>query len=149
MLKIYHSFIRAMWMHLHAGCSYQLSRCSFINHNLAFLWGRQALPTRPIKTERHIYTMERHSLYHRLITDIKSQLTGRGHTKETGNLNATAISENCYQSRSWTPVSEWSSANWGNGNATRGKTKLNFQATGHASLLTTALSRGFLVSAVL
>jgi hypothetical protein len=33
---------------------------------------------------------------------------------------------------SWTNVTEWSSANGGNGNATRGKTeKLNFQATEH------------------
>jgi hypothetical protein len=53
-------------------------------------------------------------------------------------------------SLSWTHVTEWSSANWGNGNATRGKTeKLNFQATGHTSLLTIAFPRGFLVSAVL
>jgi hypothetical protein len=38
----------------------------------------------------------------------------------------------------------------GNRNATRGKTeKLNFLATEHASLLTIALPRGFLVSVVL
>jgi hypothetical protein len=41
-----------------------------------------------------------------------------------------------------------SGANSGNGNATHGTTeKLNFQATEHASLLTTALPRGFLGSA--
>jgi hypothetical protein len=69
---------------------------------------------------------------------------GRGHTKENGNRSATAISENCYQpelntwywmeqrklrklatatqpqfpriviSLSWTRVTVWSSANWGN-----------------------------------
>jgi hypothetical protein len=52
-------------------------------------------------------------------------------------------------SLSWTRVTEWGSTNWGNGNATPRKTeKLNFQAAEHASLLTIALPRGFLVSAV-
>jgi hypothetical protein len=53
-------------------------------------------------------------------------------------------------SLSWIYVTEWSSANWGYGNATLGKTeKLKFQATEHASLLAVALPRGFLVSAFL
>jgi hypothetical protein len=53
-------------------------------------------------------------------------------------------------SLNWTHVTEWSSANWGNGNATRGEAeKLNFQATEHASLLLVALPRGFLVTAIL
>jgi hypothetical protein len=48
-------------------------------------------------------------------------------------------------STSWTHVTEWISANWGNGNATHGETeKLNFQATEHASLLTIEMPRGFL-----
>jgi hypothetical protein len=47
--------------------------------------------------------------------------------------------------KSWKHVSEWGSANWGNGNATRGETeKLNFQATVHDSLLTIELPSGFL-----
>jgi hypothetical protein len=53
-------------------------------------------------------------------------------------------------SLSWTDVTEWSSANWGKGNAiSRNTEKLNFQATEHASLHTIALPHGFLVSAVL
>jgi hypothetical protein len=53
-------------------------------------------------------------------------------------------------SDSWIHVSEWSNANWGNGNATRGETeKLNFQAPEHATLPTVALPCGFLVFAVL
>jgi hypothetical protein len=53
-------------------------------------------------------------------------------------------------SLSWTHVTERSSENWGNSNATHGKTeKLNFQAMEHASLLTIALLWGFLVSAVI
>jgi hypothetical protein len=32
------------------------------------------------------------------ITSQKTVFLGRGNTKETGNRNATAISENCYQS---------------------------------------------------
>jgi hypothetical protein len=53
-------------------------------------------------------------------------------------------------SMSWTHVTEWSSANWRDGNATHGKTEeFNFQATEYASLLTLALPRGFLLSAVL
>jgi hypothetical protein len=73
---------------------------------------------------------------------------GRRHTKETGNRNTTEFSRTV-NSLSWTHVNEWSSTNWGCGNATRGKTeKLNFQATEHSILLTIALPRGFLVSAV-
>jgi hypothetical protein len=53
-------------------------------------------------------------------------------------------------SLSWTHVTEWSRANWGNGNATSRKTeKLNCMTTEHVSLLTVALPRGSLVSAVL
>jgi hypothetical protein len=77
---------------------------------------------------------------------IFSCVLGRGHSKETDNSNATALSENCYQPELNT---EWRSVNWGNGNTTRGKTeKLNFQAKKHASILIIALPRGFLVSAV-
>jgi hypothetical protein len=48
-------------------------------------------------------------------------------------------------SLSWTNVIEWSSENWGNGNATRGQTEtLNFLATEHDSLLTIELPRRFL-----
>jgi hypothetical protein len=75
--------------------------------------------------------------------DYGAQLEGRRYTRESGNRNATAISENCYQP-------ELSSANSGNGNATRRKTeKLNYQATEQAVLLTIALPSCFLVSAVL
>jgi hypothetical protein len=74
---------------------------------------------------------------------------GQGHTKETGNHNVTAISENHF-SFGLTHGTEWSSAHRGNGNATRQKTeKLKFQATEQASLLTTVLLCSFLVSAVL
>ena len=53
-------------------------------------------------------------------------------------------------SQSWTCVTECSSANWGEGHATRREAeKINFQATEHAGLLTDALPRDFLVSAVL
>jgi hypothetical protein len=46
---------------------------------------------------------------------------------------------------SWTHVSVWSRADWGNGNATReGNEKFNFQAKEHASLLTIELPWGFL-----
>jgi hypothetical protein len=31
--------------------------------------------------------------------DVGLKLLVRGHTKETGNCNATAISENCYQTK--------------------------------------------------
>jgi hypothetical protein len=50
--------------------------------------------------------------------------------------------------QSWTHVTDWSSANWVNSNATcRKADKLNFQVTEHATLLKTALTCGFLVSA--
>jgi hypothetical protein len=62
---------------------------------------------------------------------------------------ATEISKNCCQTELNT-YKEWSSANWENGNTTRGKTeKLNIQATEHASLLAIALQCGFILSAVL
>jgi hypothetical protein len=65
----------------------------------------------------------------------------RGAHQGNWNRDATAISENCYQpDMSWAQVSECSSANWGNGNATRGETDIpNFQTTEHASLLTIVL----------
>jgi hypothetical protein len=70
-----------------------------------------------------------------------TELYGGGHTKETGNRRETAISENCYQ----TELNTWNCME----QRKLRKRQRNSQATEQASLLTVALPRSFLVSAVL
>jgi hypothetical protein len=79
---------------------------------------------------------------------MSEQTLGRVHTKETGNREATAISENCYQ----IDLNTW---NWIEQRKLRKRQrnsrkteKLNFPATEQASLFTVALSRSFRLSAV-
>jgi hypothetical protein len=74
---------------------------------------------------------------------------GRGHTKETGNRNATAISEKCYQNveLNWAAKTVEAAMRF-QCNSWKTK-KLNSQATEKASLITVALPRSFLVPAVL
>jgi hypothetical protein len=74
---------------------------------------------------------------------------GRGHTKGTGNRNANANSENCYQT-------EFNTWNWLEKRKLRKRQrdsrkteKPNSRATEQASLLTVALPLSFLVSTVL